>query len=164
MQRRDIASTLQAERDAEEAENISLADVQGATLRRAHLLTMLSSPHFEEFVTGSYVRIAAPPLPGKTQGGYLVCEVLGANAPIFSSMRRLLSLTTSAFGVRRLSIGISTVPKPYSVDPDAPHIKDNRRLTLKHGAMEKGQQMNLISSGSITQVRRRAGPPRDVQR
>lgn len=50
--------------------------------------------------------------------------------------------------------GISTVPKPYSVDPDAPHIKDNRRLTLKHGDMEKGQPMNLISSGDITQVRR----------
>jgi hypothetical protein len=79
-----VASTLQAEREAEEAENISLADVQGATLRRAYLLTMLSSPHFEEFVTGSYVRIAAPALPGsgQTKGGYLVCEVLGAALPL----------------------------------------------------------------------------------
>lgn len=58
-----------------------MADVQGATLRRAHLMQMLDSPWFEEFVTGSYVRVAAPPLPGKTEGGYLVCEVIGAFLP-----------------------------------------------------------------------------------
>lgn len=48
--------------------------------------------------------------------------------------------------------------KPYQVDPAFPHVRDNRRLTLKHGSMERAQPMTLVSSGDIENVRPRLPP------
>ncbi|CED82995.1 Paf1/RNA polymerase II complex, RTF1 component (involved in regulation of TATA box-binding protein) [Phaffia rhodozyma] len=97
-------------------EIIGLEDLERVRLSRRHLADMTSSPHFEEYVIGSYVRYMIGLGPDK-RNTYRICQIVGIERGKFYEFEKM---------------------------------RDDRKLTLKHGKSERGFTMEQVSESHFT--------------